>query len=60
MVNFKLELEYFTKRIRTIVQDVISHARSYTSTDKTSKLFHKSLIKIKDNSLKVLMNVLTK
>jgi len=60
MVNFKLELEYFTKRIRTIIQDVISHARSYTSTDKTSKLFHKSLIKIKDNSLKVLMNVLTK
>lgn len=60
MVNFKLELEYFTKRIRTIIQDVISHARSYTSTDKTSKLFHKSLIKIKDNSLKVLMNVLSK
>ena len=60
IVNFNLEKTYYTKRIRTIVESIVERARSYTSTDKTSKMYHKSLLKNNNNSLKVLMNVLTR
>ena len=60
IVNFKLDMNYFTQKVKMIVQNIIQHARSYTSTDKTSKLYHKSLLKEKLNSMKTIINSLNK
>lgn len=60
VVNFRLDMVYFTQKVKTIVQNVIQLARSYTSTDTTSKLYHKSLLKEKLNSVKTIINSLNK
>ena len=60
VVNFRLDIAYFTQKVKTIVQNVIQLARSYTSTDTTSKLYHKSLLKEKLNSVKTIINSLNK
>ena len=57
-IKFKLDTTYYTQKNRITVLDVITSARSYTSTDNTSKLYHRSLFKTKENSLKVITSML--